>query len=80
MRCNCHLWFHTVTDELTLVHSLREESFRIQCDISSMLAALPPNHPNHYDAIVLYLSILGHWSIPDIIRHADEIIQIRSAK
>ena len=67
-------------DELTLVHQEREESFRISSDISSMLTAIPPSHPNHYDAIVLYLSILGHWSIPDITRHVDEIIQLRSAR
>lgn len=66
-------------DEMTLYHQLAEESYRIRTEIAEMLSAIPPSLPNHYDAIVRYLSIIGDWSVPDITRHAEEIIQRRQS-
>lgn len=64
-------------DSMTLHHQQQEESFRIETDIAAMMASIPTSLPNHYDAIVRYLSVIGAWSVPDITRHAEEIIQRR---
>lgn len=68
-----------MTDSMTLHHQRMEESFRIESDVMAMLSAIPATLPNHYDAIIRYLSVIGDWSVPDITRHADEIIQRRQA-
>lgn len=69
---------NNLTNSLELAHIHLEESARIHSDIQSMLSALPTTIPNHYDAIVRYLTVDGRWSLPDISGLAPTIIHRRA--